>query len=325
MLSWFSNKRENFIVKYNNKVEPSLVIEVDNNEIDNNEIDNNEIDNNEIDNNLNKEEPKEEPKFYLDIFIKSLSTRTWNSPTFYYTILVDYYIVKIRDVIPYLSTWSFNRQVNENHKDNIKNDLFLQQSPHLMGTIKIARDKKRNCRVIDGQHRLIALREFIDNDIDMKFNFEVLFEVYTLNIEDINNPSNEEFDELENLFCLANKSLNFEAKDNPDKFCRDIVISLSKQYDSIKDNDRVYRPCISQKYLYECLKTYLPKKYYDSKVDEVVNLIKKKNNELSLTNPNNIFRNYENSKKHYEKAKEKGFYLNLADSYYEPEKWISSL
>lgn len=300
MLSWFSKRKD---------IETNIKINDDENDFINKKNDNQENDNN----------------FKSHIFIKSLSSKTWNSPTFFNSILVDYYSVKIREVIPYLSSWSFNRQVNESHKDTIKNDLILQQNPHLMGTIKIARDNERNCRVIDGQHRLIALREFINDDIDMKYNFEILFEVYTLNIEDINNPTSEEFDELEKLFCIANKSLNFEAKDNPDKFCREVTTSLSKTYDSIKNSDRVYRPSISQKYLYECLKNYLPKKYYESKVDEIVNLIKKKNNELSLILPANLFKNFEKSRKHYEKAKEKGFYLNLADSYYEPEKWISSL
>jgi hypothetical protein len=307
MFTWFSRNNNNKNYEPDNEVDNEIQIY------------------NDVEDKDSVEDIIQPSNIVLDIFTNSIFSKVWNNSIFVNPIFVDYYIIPIREVIPYLSTWSFNRQVNESHKDSIKNDLFNQESPHLMGSIKIARDKNRDCRVIDGQHRLIALREFIDADIDMKYNFQILFEVYSLNIADINNTSSEEFDQLEKLFGLANKSLNFETKDNPDKFCTEIVLQLSRQYDSIKNIDRVYRPCISQKYLYECLKKYLPKKYYESKVEDVVNIIKRKNNELSLMNPKNLFKNVEKSKKQYEKAKEKGFYLNLADSYFEPEKWISSL
>lgn len=213
--------------------------------------------------NIEKNIEKKDFKKNVKIFIKPIYKKIWENPEFMDKINIEYHVEKIREILPYLFTWTYNSPIRIEHKDIIKNDLKLQanysKKIHLMGSIKIVEDNKNNYRIIDGQHRLYAMKEFIEDDVEMKYNFEIFFELYKLNIDDIENLTNQEFDELEKLFSIANKSLNFQAKDNPDKFCRDIIISLKQIYKNcIKDSDKVNRPCISQKYLYDSLKNYLP-------------------------------------------------------------------
>jgi hypothetical protein len=250
-----------------------------------------------------------------------LCRNSWQLPNFSYKIDVEYYLLSARQVVPYISSWSFNREINNDHKNSIKISLLDQTIPHLMGSIQIAKDKEGKCKVINGQHRLNAIQEIIKDDIDMKFDIQLMFEVYNLKNDNIN--------DIENLFSLANSSLNFEKKDSVDSFCRDIILSLrgEKIYEnSIVDTDKsVYRPCISMKQFYENLKMWLPKHLYEKKIEEVVHMIKNKNNQISQIDPNSLFKNPKKSETQYRKACEKRFYLNLSESRYDPEQWITEL
>src|SRR5688572_25911537 len=87
------------------------------------------------------------------VFSKPIASQIWNDK------LVNYYFLSVKDVAPHLSSWCFNRSINQTHKNSIKTSLISQPAPHLMGTIQIVRDKNNNCRVINGQHRLKAIQE----------------------------------------------------------------------------------------------------------------------------------------------------------------------
>lgn len=265
----------------------------------------------------------------VNLFDKPVHSTIWSSPEFENNIIVDIHMLSARKVIPYLSTWSFNREINIVHKLQIKKSLLQQKSPYLIGSIQIARDKTGNYKVINGQHRLHSLQEIINEDLEMKFDINCIFEVFSLNISDITNPSLSECTLIEKLFKLANSSLNFEKKDSVDSFCRDIILSLRGDEiykNNIVDTEKlVYRPSINMKDFYENLKKYLPKKLYEMKVEEVVNMIKKKNNELSRINPNELYKNPKKSEKQYEKALNKRFFLNLSESRFGPDRWITEL
>jgi hypothetical protein len=265
----------------------------------------------------------------ISIFDNPLYSTIWKSPQFQSHIIVDIYMLSAREIIPYLTSWSFNREINIEHTVQIKNSLIEQKAPYLMGSIQIAKDINSQYRVINGQHRLNALSQIIKDDIDMKFDIKCIFEIFSLNINDITNPTLDETSIIETLFKVANSSLNFDKKDSVDSFCRDIIFNLRNEQlykNNIVDTQKtVYRPSITLKEFYENLKKYLPKSLYERKVEEVTLLIKKKNNELSRINPNDLYKNAKKSVKQYEKALNKRFFLNLSESRYGPDRWISEL
>lgn len=63
---------------------------------------------------------------FVDIDIFSdipLATHKWNDR------ICSYYFEQVRDVAFILSTWSFNRNLNTKHKDEIKKSLLEMKSP----------------------------------------------------------------------------------------------------------------------------------------------------------------------------------------------------
>lgn len=108
-----------------------------------------------------------------DVFKHPVATEQWGQ------IRVSHYFANTREIIPYMDIWKFNRKVNEEHKNKIKTALLSQTTPHLMGTIQVVRDRSGRCRVLNGQHRLIAAREVISEDIDMKFQMKMMITIYT--------------------------------------------------------------------------------------------------------------------------------------------------
>lgn len=269
----------------------------------------------------------EESSDKIDIFNTPLSVGKYGD-----NMNVSYYFKNIRQIIPELINFSFNRELNEKHKNKIKDDLLKQKCPHLMGSIQIIKDLSNNYRVINGQHRLFAIKEILDSDTNMNFNINILFEVYDVNLIDINSIENN-YENINDLFEKANNSLNFKALDDRDLFIRSLLLEIKK--DPIlgpgiveKDKGRVNKPRILLKNLFELFKVHFK---IDNKlsIDKIVEKIKIINNTLSLKNYNEF---YGTEKVHEKKLKQrnkafnigKGFYLNL-DSKFPPEVWIKMI
>ena len=158
----------------------------------------------------------------FNVFQKPLCVQQWGE-----NIVVSYYFLSIRDVAPHLSSWCFNRKMADQHKNNIKKDLLSQANPHLLGSIQVIRDKKLNCRIINGQHRLSVIQEIIKEDIDFNFQMNLMFEVYDCNIEDIDDLSDVEMHKnIEAIFKIANNSLNMKPEQDHDILCKHIVIAM---------------------------------------------------------------------------------------------------
>lgn len=73
-----------------------------------------------------------------------------------------------RSFVRKVKTWVFNRSLNEEHVKALKKEILKSETPDLMGTFKLV-VSNNNLRIIDGQHRLVALSEIIESD-DRKFN-----------------------------------------------------------------------------------------------------------------------------------------------------------
>lgn len=252
-----------------------------------------------------------------------LARQSWNDKT------CSYYFKQIREVAPFLSTWSFNRNLNVDHKNSLKSSLLQSSNPHLMGTIQCVRDQQQHIRVINGQHRLQALLEVLREDLTMTFNMGVMFEVYDIPIDDMRNIDID-VHTIEEIYETANKSLAFNPEQETDLYCRFIIKAMNQ--DPVlkkglvdKDDGKVYRPRILSKQLYEEFKAYISPQL-KLPVPEVIQRIKQINVDLSLMSSKQLFgRSKETLGKskaaQRERAAKIQFFLNL-DSKYPPSVWI---
>lgn len=244
-------------------------------------------------------------------------------------ITVHYYLETARRIVRQLNNWSFNRNLNKAHVKQIKDALVKQKSPHLMGTIQIVRDIGGKCKVINGQHRLQAVKEILELDVDHKFNLTIMCEVYNLPIQDMDDAEDETA-MVDKLFKTANANLNFKAEDDHELFCKQVVQAMRKEVvfkEGLvnKTTGTVYKPRLLEKDLFEAFKEHLVRKYT---VQETVKKIKDLNMKLGTkTNLEMFGRNKLTPKQvtQMTKAEKIGFYLNVATSKYPPEVWIKMI
>ena len=193
-----------------------------------------------------------------DIFTNLVATNTLHG-TSMNDIEVQYYFMPIRNIIHLLHTWCFNRTINVDHKNTIKEAII--KSKHLMSTIQIVRDSYGNTRVINGQHRIKAIQEIIKGDLEMEFDMNVMFEVYNVPI-DLEN-FDEDQDLIEWLFKQANNNLNVKLEDDHEMFCRKVIQTMMnepvfKKGLVDKPTGTVHRPRLLTRELYEALLEHLP-------------------------------------------------------------------
>lgn len=243
---------------------------------------------------------------------------------------VCWYYKSAREIAPYLSNWCFNRNINIEHKNNIKNYLLKNENPHLFGNIQIVRDKNNKFVVVNGGHRLKAIQEILQEDIEIKFNMNLMFEICEIYDLDIDNVD-ESFNLLYNIFINANNSLNQKPEEDHDIFCRNLVIEMKKDplfTNAIIDvsNRKVHLPKILCKDLYDALKVNLNPNH-NMTIEQIIKRIKEINNQFSIMEFSKFYGRKnpsETKKKQHAKANEMKFYLNLK-SKYPPEVWIQMI
>jgi hypothetical protein len=246
--------------------------------------------------------------------------------TFYETLAFNGISKKIcmvyaRQLTRICDVWAFNRQVDLNHISTIENDLKIQENPNLMGTIKLIIDKNKEYKIIDGQHRLQAIRNIIRDDHTMEWDMPILTEIYDVS---------ESTDEITNyLYTKANVNLNIRTEDVLDDFLIELIQKMMN--DPIlkngivdKQDGSVYKPRISKKDLYEKFKVNYKHKPSDT-VEELFTRIKEKNMSLSSKTLIELFgKQDEKNETKYDKAFKIKFFLNL-DCKYSIDKWIQEL
>ena len=74
----------------------------------------------------------------------------------YFTSIID-----AKDLHTYsVNDYSWNRDLNQKHVDQIFNDLSKMENPHLIGTFKIIHNKRfEESYIFDGQHRSHAIKK----------------------------------------------------------------------------------------------------------------------------------------------------------------------
>ena len=239
-------------------------------------------------------------------------------------------LTNARRIIKHLDSWSFNRKVDDKHVDAIYTDLKQMMHPHLIGSIKVVRDKTRPSvmRVIDGQHRMHAIRKLLVEDVDMQWDMSLQLDVYDVDHID------DGIDTF-SIFDKANRNRNVTVEDLPDAnvvqivnaICADPILNPPKNPNIVmKDTGGVWRPRILKKDLYHLFtEHYKPTGH--ATAEQVVQKIKELNNNYSMMTMKQLYGrdNPSTSKMNaHKRAEQFRFFLNL-DCRFSPEVWIKLL
>jgi hypothetical protein len=242
--------------------------------------------------------------------------------TVFEDIRLEVYKFDAQDIVSTLDVWSFNRKLNKDHVQSIYEGLCSQNHPHLIGTIKVIKDMFGDMKVIDGQHRVQALRMLCDTHPDNHiFIFVEMYHVQSLD-DDI----------VFQLFKIANTNLNINVDDDLNMFVVELVNKLATDAELSKgiidkNDGRVNRPRISKKEMYEALKTNLKMNHLNQSIDLLVSKIKATNTKIGKMSYLELFSRREPSQKRINmkcNADKYGFYLNMEGNF-NIDKWISEL
>jgi hypothetical protein len=238
-------------------------------------------------------------------------------------IKYEKHIVSASKFLPPLSNWAYNRQLNDDHLRKLEVDILTMKHPHFIGSIKIARSMhdRKSMKIIDGFHRHQCVMNILEDNpyFDMQIDVDVYY-VSDVETSDL---------DLRELFIKANKNLNVKQEDVPEIKIIEVINKMIELWGhSIKsdENKGAYRPNVTKKALYEIMK-HNSGKFKSKSSSDVFKKIVSLNSMISMMPMVKLFGRAEPSKSKlnmYEKAKTKGFYLNL-DCKYSLEKWIELL
>lgn len=241
-------------------------------------------------------------------------------------IPISWYKFDVSQICEELNTWAFNRRLNIEHIEQIYEALKEARNPCFMGSIKVIKDASNNFQVIDGQHRLQAMRKYI-NDIDNGLlpnknkHWNIILEIYHVN--SVSDPI------VFELFKIANNNLNMTVEDDVNMYIAGVMDAIVSDRELSKgvidvDDKRVNRPRITKKALYEAMKDNIRAQDTRFSKEEIVARIKRLNHILSAKSNLEMFgrkKLSEKNAKQKEKADKLGFYLNL-DGRFPPAEWI---
>jgi hypothetical protein len=153
--------------------------------------------------------------------------------TIFTDTIFELYNCSVKNIIQKIDNWSFNRSLRNEHVQTIYNELKKMKFPHLLGTVKVVKDPSNNYRVIDGQHRLTAIKKILEEDISMEWDMEILVEVYNV-------TNTDDTIEVCDLYNKANTNLNIITDDLPDIHLIEIINALSTDKILLKKFRKTY-------------------------------------------------------------------------------------
>jgi hypothetical protein len=214
---------------------------------------------------------------------------------------VELYSINCREFIPSVILLSSQRDVNDKHVNNLVESITYKQ--HFIGTFKMVIDDNNNMRLIDGQHRYLALKKIMEKD--SKFNIDIIIELYRTDSIDSENTLN--------LFREANNCLNVSVKDLPNTIANNVVTRLMQEFKNmiidVRDGSRCNRPKIDKRILYSNIKKYIEEKNISE--DEMYKHVLQVNIKLGLKKRTEFKPKVSNVM--YEKAIKTGFFIGLEE------------
>ena len=223
------------------------------------------------------------------------------------------YVAECRKLIPNIIPWQYNRKLDDNHVEDLKNIILKKES--FEGNIDILKCGDELC-IVNGQHRVKALQNIMDQD--SSFTMEV--------IVNLHNVSSFDSSEANDIFNATNNTKNVETRDRPDIKLQNICNRLIDKFPKgIKNNPtgKATLHRMDKKQFYNLIQ------YNDSFNDEnnsedyLFNKIVELNTKLSNQSFEELFNTKRTSKqrrKLYDGAVKDGFYLGLKD-----EKQLATL
>jgi len=240
--------------------------------------------------------------------------------------------LKFREFLAYTNYWCFNRKICEEKVDELYNSLCKDYDiPFILHAVYDEKhsDPVRKLLILDGQHRREAIYKYIEtHDKDWTCDYSVWIWVYKIaDAETHNTP------QVLELFRKINNNRVFSADELPDTFIIDLVqqlceVSLFRKKKVIGTNNLTntcHAPCIHKKELNTLFSGHKDLlKNSNKTIKELVENIQKINHKISLKSFDELYyANYRIQEKiRYQKAVEKGFFLNLKNSKYSPDIWI---
>jgi len=219
--------------------------------------------------------------------------------------------IDFRTLISISNIWFHNRQPKPENVNKLYENIRTNNINWILSAI--CEKGKENIHIIDGQHRLEAIRKIIDEDIDMKINKYVYVNIYY--IDNIEN----DFVRINELFVKINTNTQLEPEDYPLIFSATLTNQISKDpvlSKGISTNPKTHtahQPMIHMKTLNEIFN-----KYHSiiSKLDNstIIKNLKEANNKLSTMPFEELYFNStvgEPDRNAYNKSKESGFFLGL--------------
>lgn len=225
------------------------------------------------------------------------------------------YKIDFRTLIVNVGHWSYNRPL----KLDIINNLYENiNNNNISWVLSAVKEKESDIiYLIDGQHRLEAIKKIIDEDIDMKINKYLYVNIYSVDNID------EDFEYIKELFIKINSNSPLENFQFPSTFTAKLIKEiikdpvLSKGISTNPKTHSAHQPMIHKKTLNEILNiSYSIIKDID--INLIITNLKFANNRLSIMPFDEIYLNCsksdnEKNRHNWNKAKELGFFLGLKD------------
>lgn len=218
------------------------------------------------------------------------------------------YIITTDNLLLIDKHWSYNRGIDIKHYEKISDELQKMKKPFLIGSIKIVKDSMNNFRIIDGQHRIKAIREVKLNKPE--FIMDIQIDVYP--VADCNYDS-----EISTLFKLANSNKNVSESEIPNDIIIKVIDILKtrhfpKKILDKKKGQRANHPNITTNELYECIKESNIIIEYDLDEKGLIDAIVNYNIKCCSSTFEELFsKDNKKNKLLFERAKRNKFFLGL--------------
>jgi hypothetical protein len=265
-----------------------------------------------------------------DVFTECVTDYILGAPLYTKTVfentILEKYLCDFRRLIPNIQNWAYNRKVDAKHVDGIYRNLKAMTAPHLMGSIKLVRDKATNSlTLLDGQHRVLALKKYMEDDL-LHASIDVEVDVY--NVEDITRDDIE----IQEFFMKANNNKNVTINDIPETRVIEIIdkmIELWPRNIKTRDDRGAYRPNITKRELYNAMKDHFiaTPSLTNQTTAQILKKIVNINLELRMKPLQDLFGREAPAKKKltsYDRAVKHGFFLNL-DCNYDLHTWLAMI
>ena len=217
----------------------------------------------------------------------------------------EIYLSESRRLLPNLTPWEFNRKIDQDHVESLKK--VVEDGSNIFEGVLDILTCDNEFRVCNGQHRVKALQELMEQDDSI--NFELL--VYLHYVDSFDSERSNK------IFLATNNTKNVEIRDRPQIKLQNICNRLKDKYPKSITNNRSGKANLhrlDKKQLYNLLQFNDSCNSQDNSEDYLFDKIVKLNTKLSNQSYEELFgskRQSERKTKLYDGAIKDGFYLGL--------------